>query len=600
MKRIMLIFSSIALLPSLLLLAQQPLASLEGIVIETGTSMPLPKASLELRSMDSDRRYPIVSGDRGQFVFRGVTAGRYALIASHNGYMHTEFGQRGPNGFGLDIVLAAGEKRIGVRLVMTRSGAISGHAIGTSGTPVAYTQVQALRLSYPSGQRTLTLVSSTVTDDLGAYRLYGLPPGQYVISAQTNPPSLGIMPVLASSTPPMPGTVMFASAAGPMQYDADPANQSRRLNTSSLSYFPNVTDDRDARSIELRPGDDVAGIDVTINAVSNKPVTITGTVVGNVAANAQISVVIAQASGGIQARLAVQPGATFNITLTSLPPGSYIAAATDRPGPPFMSAGYVSFEIRAGVAPPNLALSLVPLPPVSGRITVEGGNGSIDITGVRLDFRREPSLSSFPTTSSVMPKSDGSFTTPGLFDGDWVVQPGSAGDMPINTAAAGFRQTASYVDARREPAIPAVAENLRNAYVKSMRVSNAEIVNSRLRIPKQSSDPIELQVVLGLNGGQISGVARNKDGESQPNVRIVLIPDQQERSELYRTISTDGEGRFRLDAIPPGDYRLFCWEDVQLDDWRNPAFLTPLLDRGKPVHIDEGSRVNLDALMISL
>ncbi len=595
MKRTLLILSSIALLPSLLLLAQQPLASLEGTVVETGTGVPLPKSSIELRSMDSDRRYPIVSGDRGQFVFRGVTAGRYALIASHNGYMHSEYGQRGPNGYGSNIVLAAGEKRSGIRLVMTRSGAISGHAISPSGTPAAYTQVQALRLSYPLGLRTLTLVSSTVTDDLGAYRLYGLPPGQYIISAQTNPPSLGIMPVLASSTPPVPGTVVFASAAGPMQYDADPANQNLRLNVSSLSYFPNVSDDREARSIEVRAGDDVAGIDVTINGVSVKPVTVTGTAVGNVAANAQISVVIVQASGNIQARIGVRSGSMFAV---NLPPGSYFAVATDRPGPPFMSAAYVQFEVRAGMTPPNFALSLVPLPQVTGRMVVEAGTGSIDVTGMRLDVRREPSFPGIPTLSSISPRTDGTFAIPGLMDGDWVVQPGGAGDMPINTTAAGFRQTASYVDARREPAIPFVPENLRNAYVKSIRVSNAEVVNSRLRVPKQSSDPITLEVVLGLNGGQISGVARNKDGESQPNVRVVLIPDQQEKSELYRTISTDIEGRFRLDAIPPGDYRLFCWEDIQLDDWRNPAFLTPLLDRGKPVHIDEGSRVTLDTLMI--
>src|SRR4029434_5453056 len=120
-----LVLCQILLVMSVVTLGQQeapPRGSIEGIVAESATNRPLPKASLELRSMDNpDQRYPGLSVDGGVFAIRNVPAGRYALIASRAGYMHAEFGQRGPNGKGLNIILAAGEKRSGIRLVMTQS-----------------------------------------------------------------------------------------------------------------------------------------------------------------------------------------------------------------------------------------------------------------------------------------------------------------------------------------------------------------------------------------------------------------------------------------------------------------------------------------------
>ena len=109
---------------------------------------------------------------------------------------------------------------------------------------------------------------------------------------------------------------------------------------------------------------------------------------------------------------------------------------------------------------------------------------------------------------------------------------------------------------------------------------------------------MELEVVLAIDGGQLTGIARDASGQAHGRVTIVLVPSQQDRGDLYKNIVTDTDGRFRFEGVPPGDYRLFCWEDVQTDDWRSPAFLTAVQDRGKPVRVDAGSRLAVDALMI--
>ena len=51
------------------------------------------------------------------------------------------------------------------------------------GEPVAMVNVQALRQSYVRGQKQLAPASSASTNDRGEFRIFGLPPGRYFLSA---------------------------------------------------------------------------------------------------------------------------------------------------------------------------------------------------------------------------------------------------------------------------------------------------------------------------------------------------------------------------------------------------------------------------------
>lgn len=72
------------------------------------------------------------------------------------------------------------------------------------------------------------------------------------------------------------------------------------------------------------------------------------------------------------------------------------------------------------------------------------------------------------------------------------------------------------------------------------------------------------------------------------------------RTDLYRSLTSDAAGRYRFDGITPGKYLLFSWEDVEADIWFNPQFIGAIEDRGKPVTIVEGSRETLDAAVIPM
>jgi hypothetical protein len=75
------------------------------------------------------------------------------------------------------------------------------------------------------------------------------------------------------------------------------------------------------------------------------------------------------------------------------------------------------------------------------------------------------------------------------------------------------------------------------------------------------------------------------------NVTVTLIPESlalRQRSDLYRTSQSDTNGKFHLQDIPPGDYKVFAWEYTESDFWQNVEFMATYENSGKPVRIVEG------------
>ena len=81
--------------------------------------------------------------------------------------------------------MAAGNRQLldDINVDMTPSGAITGRIFDRDGDPMGATVVQAYVASYRDGKRVLQIVQSTYSNDLGEYRLFGLRPGRYYLSA---------------------------------------------------------------------------------------------------------------------------------------------------------------------------------------------------------------------------------------------------------------------------------------------------------------------------------------------------------------------------------------------------------------------------------
>jgi len=105
------------------------------------------------------------------------------------------------------------------------------------------------------------------------------------------------------------------------------------------------------------------------------------------------------------------------------------------------------------------------------------------------------------------------------------------------------------------------------------------VLNGTLHLDGPPSSPLE--VVIGTKPGTV-------EGQAVADTTVLLLPDNRRRNELYQTTTADASGRFRFDHVPPGDYKLFSWEEVDDGAWFDPEFLKGSESRGLLIHVTEG------------
>ena len=159
-----------------------PLTSSIGGRVTTNTGAPLRRAEVRAISESGLTRLATTDSD-GRYVVRDLPAGTFTLHVSKSGFVPLYFGQKRPFERRATIRLQQGE-RADADVRLPRAGAISGRIYDASGEPVLGARVQALRRRIVQGQAGLQAVGSAdMTDDTGGYRLYGLPPGDYYVTA---------------------------------------------------------------------------------------------------------------------------------------------------------------------------------------------------------------------------------------------------------------------------------------------------------------------------------------------------------------------------------------------------------------------------------
>jgi hypothetical protein len=95
------------------------------------------------------------------------------------------------------------------------------------------------------------------------------------------------------------------------------------------------------------------------------------------------------------------------------------------------------------------------------------------------------------------------------------------------------------------------------------------------------------EVVLSANGAQLDGQI-SRDGEGVSGVEVVVIPDDRQRQDLYKSGWTDQYGVFSLTAIAPGRYKVFAWGKIDNYGWLNPDLVADVEDQGVRVEVKEG------------
>jgi len=182
-------------------------SSINGRVTTADTGSPVRGAEVRL-SIDGRFSRLVTTNGEGRFDIRNLPAGEYRLTVSKSGFITLEYGQQRPFETASTITIGEGQSATG-NVALLRGGAIFGRVLDEFGDPSVGTRVQVLRNRAEDGGRRLMPVGvADQTDDTGAFRIYGLPPGEYFIAAST-----GLIDAIKRDPPVYyPGTTAFAEA----------------------------------------------------------------------------------------------------------------------------------------------------------------------------------------------------------------------------------------------------------------------------------------------------------------------------------------------------------------------------------------------------
>jgi hypothetical protein len=145
---------------------------------------------------------------------------------------------------------------------------------------------------------------------------------------------------------------------------------------------------------------------------------------------------------------------------------------------------------------------------------------------------------------------------------------------------------------------PSVAGAPESYFLKSAQLGGRNILESGLDLSGSPGAPLEL--ILSPNGARVEGVVVADGEQVVSGAVVVLVPDAARRQQwtLYRTVSADTSGRFSIAGIPPGEYKLFAWPELEPGAHMDPEFLRPYEDKGVVVRLEESGRYSQELKLL--
>jgi protocatechuate 3,4-dioxygenase beta subunit len=356
----------------------------------------------------------------GGFTFASVAVGVYRLAAAKPGYVRTEFGARG---FGLAGALRVDGGSLGdLQIRVPRGAAVSGRVLDPRGDPAIGHTVAAAWGGDDNGRGAMA-IAATRTDDLGEYRLGGLPAGTVRIFLGGLPPA-ALSPNAPSSRATDPQVVTLATAEERSGVDF-------ALPRSLLLNFDNAAAQQSGAGVAIRgrvvsqDGRPLAGAQVMLLRANDVPVT-----------QVDVSDVIDPSNTRVRPLRMASSDDTGQYVLAGIPPGryrvgarryGYLPLAFDQPRS--SESGRV-FAIGAADGLNGVDIMLPRLDAIAGRITDEVGNpieGAI-VTVVATRFEDGRRVLVQPPGVGLRPSDDrGQYRVFGVEPGRYLVRAG-AGD----------------------------------------------------------------------------------------------------------------------------------------------------------------------------
>ena len=498
-------------------------ARVRGTVAKADTGGPLPRVAVRLTSPRGDAR-EAASDTVGRFEFSEVPPGRYLLSVAKAGYVNDV----------IEVTVTGALDDLVVR--MAKGGAVAGRIVDDIGEPVVEARVRALRSEYVPGGRRLTARHAVQTNDLGEYRLYGLPPGIYYIVANTSKFDLE-------------------------GYDAEKqANIARGGPGFAPTFFPGSALAADAQPVTVRGGTDVLGIDFALRSV--RLARLSGSVVdsrGRPAADTVVMLNVSRTGGaevtsGVFEMGFVAPAADGSFVLSNVKPGEYRLDVYSKAAMEAIArSGSVGLSQAAGMPESasvpisvsgedieNVRIVTTPGRRLAGRISVDGAPAAPEVLNRlkiwTVDRRSGLSVSTTLSGASAIVQPDGTFEVRGV---------SGTRAFDVNGLPPGWA-------------------------LKSVRTGGMDVTDSGVEL--RDADLTDLEVSLTAKPAAIAGTV--VDGSNRPvgSAAIIVFPEDRglwasPPNRHLASVLTASDGSFEVSSLPAGEYLVALVDDLVDGEW---------------------------------
>jgi protocatechuate 3,4-dioxygenase beta subunit len=506
----------------------------------------LRKAQVRIFAGEIRENRMATTDQNGAYEFKEVRAGRYSISASKGSYLTISYGQQRATDAPKPLEILENQIVERLDLTLPRGGVITGRVVDEFGEPAPEIQIATQRYQFVQGQRRLVPAGRMAsTNDIGEFRLYGISPGQYYLTATWRNPNIG-----PSANP------NDRTAYAPM-------------------YFPGTTNADSAQRLTLAAGQQLDGVVMILSPI--KAARVSGTATGaDGKPMAPAMIMVSQTNTGFGFSMSgatqVRPDGTF--TVVGLAPGDYSLRAQRMGGPsPDGPETAMANVTVAGEDVSDVQLTGAKPSRLSGRVIVDpAAVSSLPPTLM---------LSLYPMNVMGIPAPP---PPPARIGDDFTFETKSAPGRMRLTLGGGFNAPPT------------------GWAVRTVRLNGVDVTDAGLEVkPNEEVSGVEVELTNKLT--TISGLVTNSRGEASKDYTAIVFAQDKDRwtggSRYQGSGRPDQDGRFKITGLPPGEYYIIAVDRLEPGQQGDPDFLETVRGRATSMSLNEGETKVVDLRLSS-
>ena len=543
-----------------------------GRVVASDTGTAVRRAQVRISGPDIGTKTALTD-TQGRFEFRDLPAGRFNVSVSKSGFVTMNYGQNRPFEPGRPIELVDAQKMDKADVALPRGSVLAGRVADEFGEAVAEAEVTAMRMQFTNGRRRLVPSGRNgTTNDLGQFRIYGLPPGEYYVSATLRNANAMVLDIMGGGAP-----------VGPTG-----SNQNTGY---AATYYPSTPTPGEAQRVSLAVGQELSSVDIQLQPV--KLARISGSAIGS--DGKPMSGAMVMLMPAMKDAMLFMPAgnsrtdANGNFTLNGVTPGEYSLQIQSMGGGMISAAGNMTFTFRSDVSGGPGGQPSQEREFATTNVNVTGE----DILGmIVVGTRGAKATGTISYGGAAKPEGTAAIrvTAPPV-DVDSNPMPMFGGSNVKDTGA--FE-----VDGLVGQRVFRAANLPKGWILKSVKVSGEDVTDKGVEF-KPGEDVSGIEIELTNRTTSITGAVTDNSGQPQKDYTVVVFAEDQAKWTMPLTRWTsssrpDQEGRFKFANLPPGAYLAIAVEYVAQGEWSDPEWLARAAKKATRFTLDEGAVKALD------